>query len=337
MTLEPVVASAPPGFEPVGARILSDIAILPCDLYIWRGPRPVLYAAGGGDLRKIIARTQHGMSFLVRDVDLDLLRGALAASLPDVLENRAVPALERSRTAYSIAAKVLAPIFSQDRGLDHDRLMLALQTVDAFTAALLDDDDLVWAMVATMQRHMASHTHAFNTAIYGVALARAIRLGNISQVEDVARGGLLHDVGKTRVPKAILDKPSSLDVAEWQVMRGHVKAGYDIVVRALGYAPSYAHIIAEHHERCDGSGYPAGRQPHQIAFDSQLVALVDAYDALTSRRSYKPAISAFEALRVMSVTMRGQFNEELLREFIKVLGGWSTLNADVSAALQVAG
>ena len=337
MTFEPAIASAPPGFEPVGARILSDIATLPCDLYIWRGPRPVLYAAGGGDLRKIIARTQHGMSFLVRDVDSDLLRGALAASLPDVLENRSVPALERSRSAYSIAAKVLAPIFSHDRGLDHDRLMLALQTVDAFTASLLDDDDLVWATVATMQRHMASHTHAFNTAIYGIALARAIRLGDITQVEDVARGGLLHDVGKNRVPKAILDKPASLDEAEWQVMRGHVKAGYGIVVRALGYAPSYAHIIAEHHERCDGSGYPAKRLPHQIAFDSQLVALVDAYDALTSRRAYKPAISAFEALRVMSVTMRGQFNDELLREFIKVLGGWSTLNAHVSAALQVAG
>jgi HD-GYP domain-containing protein (c-di-GMP phosphodiesterase class II) len=120
-------------------------------------------------------------------------------------------------------------------------------------------------------------------------------------------------------------------------MRGHVKAGYEMVIRALGYAPPYAHIIAEHHERCDGSGYPGNRLPHQVALDSQLVAVVDAFDALTSRRPYKAAVSAFEALRVMRVTMRGQFNDELIREFIKLLGGWSSLNEDLSAALRGAG
>ena len=337
MALEPVITSAPPGFEPVGARFLADIATLPCDLYICRGPRPVLYAAEGGDLRKIIARTQHGMSFLVRDVDSDLLRGALAASLPDVLENRSVSVLDRTRTVYSIAAKVLAPIYTHDRALDHDRLMLAQQTIDAITVHLLDDDDLTRAMVANMQKQMAAHTHAINTAVYGIALARAMRLGNAAQIEDVARGGLLHDLGKNRVPKAILDKPASLDQTEWQVMRGHVKSGYEMVIRALGYAPSYAHIIAEHHERCDGSGYPGNRLPHQVALDSQLVAVVDAFDALTSRRPYKPAVSTFEALRIMRVVMRGQFNDELLREFIRLLGGWSTLNADVSVAVGVAG
>ena len=337
MPLEQAISSAPPGFEHVGARLLADIATLPCDLYIWRGPRPVLYAAGGGDLRKVVARTQHGMSFLVRDVDSDLLRGALAASLPDVLENRGVPALDRSKTAYSIAAKVLAPIFGHDRALDHDRLMLAQQTIDTITGCLLGDADLVWAMVATMPRQIAAHTHALNTAVYGIALALAMRLGNAAQIEDVARGALLHDLGKARVPKAILDKPASLNEAEWQVMRGHVKAGYEMVIRALGYAPPYAHIIAEHHERCDGSGYPGNRLPHQVALDSQLVAVVDAFDALTSRRPYKAAVSAFEALRVMRVTMRGQFNDELIREFIKLLGGWSSLNEDLSAALRGAG
>jgi len=75
-------------------------------------------------------------------------------------------------------------------------------------------------------------------------------------------------------------------------MRGHVKSGHDMIVRALGYRPSYAHIIAEHHERCDGSGYPAGRAGSGIALDSQLVGIVDAFDALTSRRSYRTALSA---------------------------------------------
>jgi putative nucleotidyltransferase with HDIG domain len=342
-----LISAAPPGYEPVPARVLTEIETLPCDIYIWRGPRPILYAQQGGDLHRVVARAQRGMSFLVREIDADLLHGALAASLPRVLANQRVSPIERSKTAYSIAAKVLAPIFNRDRPLDHDGLVLTQNAVDAITFRMLEDEDLVWAMVATMQKHLATHTHAINSAVYGIVLARFVRFGGPQEIRDVARGGLLHDIGKNRVPKAVLDKPGTLDAAEWQLMRGHAKAGQDMIVRALGYAPSYAHIIADHHERCDGSGYPASRAASQIALDSQLVAIVDAFDALTSKRPYKSAVSPYDALHLMRVAMRGQFNDELLREFIKLLGGWNVLsggavsgevsNADIADMLRIAG
>lgn len=332
MSFHSLPSPAPPGFEPVPARVLTDIAALPCDVFIWRGPRPVLYAQRGGDLRRVLARAQRGMSFLVREIDSDLLRAVMAASLPAIMANPRVSAAERSKTAYSIAAKVLAPIFSRDAQLDHDGLVLTHQAIDAITSHLLEDEEMTWAMVATMQKHMATHTHSINTAVYGIVLARFARLGSAEAIRDVARGGLLHDIGKNRVPRTVLDKPSTLDPAEWQLMRTHVKAGYDMVVRALGYPPSYAHIISEHHERCDGSGYPAGRATAGIALDSQLVAIVDAFDALTSRRPYRAGVSPFEALRIMRVAMRGQFSDELLREFITLLGGFNALAAGAGAA-----
>jgi putative nucleotidyltransferase with HDIG domain len=328
MSPQQLIMPAPPGYEPVAARILTDIEILPCDLYIWRGPRPVLYAMRGGDLRKVIARAQRGMSFLVREIDSELLRGALAASLPRVMANQRVTPIERSKTAYSIAAKVLTPIFAREHTLDHDGLLLTHQAIDAITSSLITDEEMVWAMVATMQKHMATHTHAINTAVYGIVLARFIHFGNADEIRDVARGGLLHDIGKNRVPRTVLDKPAPLDPTEWQIMRGHAKSGHDMIVRALGYPPSYAHIVAEHHERCDGSGYPAGRMASGIALDSQLVAIVDAFDALTTRRVYKIPVSAFDALHLMRVAMRGQFNDEMMRDFIKLLGGWNALTGD---------
>ena len=332
MPLHTLAAPAPPGYEPVPARVLTDIADLPCDLYIWRGPRPVLYASKGGDLRRVLTRAQRGMSFLVREIDSDLLRAAMAQSLPAIMANPRVAPAERSKTAYSIAAKVLAPIFSRDGGLDRDGLLMTHQAIDAITSHLLQDEEMIWAMVATLQKHMATHTHSLNTAVYGIVLARSAKIGSAEAIQDVARGGLLHDIGKTRVAKPILDKPAPLDSAEWQEMRTHVKAGYDMIVRALGYPPSYAHIIAEHHERCDGSGYPDGRGMAGIALDSQLVGIVDAFDALTSRRPYRNAVSPFEALRIMRVTMRGQFSDELLREFIQLLGGLSALAAGAGAS-----
>jgi putative nucleotidyltransferase with HDIG domain len=296
----------------------------------------------GGDLRKVIARAQRGMSFLVREIDSDLLRGALAAALPRVLANQRMTPIERSKTAYSIVAKVLTPIFTRENPLDHDGLLLTHQAVDAITLHLIDDEEMVWAMVATMQKHLATHTHAINTAVYGIVLARFMQLGSAEVMRDVARGGLLHDIGKNRVPRVVLDKPAALDAPEWQVMRGHVKAGHDMVVRALGYPPSYAHIIAEHHERCDGSGYPAGRAATGIALDSQLVGIVDAFDALTTRRPYRVAVSAFDALHIMRVAMRGQFSDEILREFIKLLGGFNALaeglgDGNLAGFMRVAG
>jgi putative nucleotidyltransferase with HDIG domain len=326
----------------VPARVLTDIATLPCDLFIWRGPRPVLYAMKGGDLRKVITRAQRGMSFLVREIDSDLLRGALAAALPTVLANQHVSAVERSKTAYSIVAKVLSPIFTRENALDHDGLLLTHRTIDAITLHLIEDEEMVWAMVATMQKHLATHTHAINTAVYGIVLARFMEFGSSDAIRDVARGGLLHDIGKNRIPRTVLDKPAGLDASEWQVMQTHVKSGSDMVIRALGYPQPYVHIIAEHHERCDGSGYPAGRQGSGIALDSQLVGVVDAFDALTTRRPYRAPVSAFDALHIMRVTMRGQFSDEILREFIKLLGGFNAAAAglegvDLTRVMRVAG
>ncbi len=340
MSAHVFITPAPPGYEPVPARVLTDISTLPCDLYIWRGPRPVLYAMKGGDLRKVTARAQRGMSFLVREIDSDLLRGALAAALPKVMANQRISPIERSKTAYSIAAKVLMPVFTRENPLDHDGLLLTHQAIDGITMNLIEDEEMVWAMVATMQKHTATHTHAINTAVYGIVLARFMHFGSADSIRDVARGGLLHDIGKNRVPRVTLDKPAALDASEWQVMRTHVKAGHDMIVRALGYPPPYAHIIAEHHERCDGSGYPAGRQAAGIAQDAQLVAIVDAFDALTTKRPYRNAVTAFDALHIMRVAMRGQFSDEMLREFIKLLGGFGAMYAasgDLAGAIRAAG
>jgi len=331
MTAQPFLTPAPPGYEPVPARVLTDIPMLPCDLYIWRGPRPILYASKGGDLRKVIARAQRGMSFLVREIDSDQLRGALAASLPRVLANERMTPVERSKTAYSIAAKVLIPVFTRQNALDHDGLLLTHKVIDSITLQLIEDEDMVWAMVATMQKHVATHAHAINTAVYGIVLSRFIQLGPLETIRDVARGGLLHDIGKNRVPRSILDKPTALDAPEWQVMRTHVKTGYEMVIRALGYPPPYAHIVAEHHERCDGSGYPAGRTALGIPLDAQLVGVVDAFDALTTRRPYREAVSPFDALRLMRVAMRGQFSDEILKEFISLLGGFTAVAASLEA------
>jgi HD-GYP domain-containing protein (c-di-GMP phosphodiesterase class II) len=130
----------------------------------------------------------------------------------------------------------------------------------------------------------------------------------------------------------VLEKRGPLNALEWELVHGHASAGYDMIVRAMGHPPSYGHIVAEHHERRDGSGYPAGLSGSSLALDSQLVGIVDAFDALTTRRPFRLALSAIDALRLMRLGMRGQFSDELVCEFADLLGGWKALSHGLSGA-----
>jgi putative nucleotidyltransferase with HDIG domain len=325
----------PRGYQPVPTDVLAGLTVLPCPVYVPMGRRAILYAAAGAEASDLARRLGNGLLLLIRAEDAETLRAALAAGLSRVLSDARVPPEQRSRRAYAMTTQVVGPLFVAGSRVGRRALVTAHEAIDAVTSGLLNEEDLLWSMVATMQRHLQTHTHAINTAVYAVLLARLLALSDGIDVADVGRGALLHDIGKNRVPDHILDKPGPLDEAEWRIMRTHPEVGYEIVTRTLGSVPSYAHIILEHHERMNGSGYPTGRRGHAVPLDSRLVAIADAFDALTSARPYKAASSPFEALRIMRFEMAGQFDDQLLREFILLIGDRDRFRRSDYQALEV--
>ena len=315
----------PTGFRAVATQLLSGLRELPCDVYISTGGHALLYTTVGSDALDVQRRIDGECHLLIRKEDHDLFRRFLAAGLRGVLADESLHPRERSRRAYAISAEVVSPLFASPGGVDREGLTVSSDVIDSVSEALLEGNDLVWEIVTRMQKHLTTHTHAINTAIYAVVLAQHLRVTDREDVLDTGRGALLHDIGKTRISAGILDKPGPLTRSEWRVIQGHPATGIQLVSKALGFVPGYGHIIAEHHERADGSGYPGGRRSSQVALDSQLVAIVDAFDALTSACSYKATATPFEALRVMRFDMAGQFNDEILQEFIGLLGGWQEL------------
>jgi putative nucleotidyltransferase with HDIG domain len=129
-----------------------------------------------------------------------------------------------------------------------------------------------------------------------------------ADVETIAQAGLLHDIGKIGVPEAILRKPGALDAAEWTVMRRHPLIGAQIVAPFECLAGA-ALVIRHHHERCDGSGYPDGLTGDAIPLGARVVAVADVFDALTSERPYRPALSRDAALEHL-VSEAGRFLDE---------------------------
>jgi putative nucleotidyltransferase with HDIG domain len=145
--------------------------------------------------------------------------------------------------------------------------------------------------------------HSERVAALSRRLASALGL-TPAVVDTVGQAGLLHDIGKIGVPEAILRKPRSLSSEEWQIMRGHPVIGAQIVA-PFEFFESAARVIRHHHERWDGSGYPDGLRGEDIPLEARIVGVADVFDALTSERSYRPALTR-DAARALLLQESGR-------------------------------
>jgi len=148
---------------------------------------------------------------------------------------------------------------------------------------------------------------------------------NVNQIPhdrtmDLAIGAMFHDLGKTMVPLAILNKPGKLDDSEFERIKKHPEDSAKILQSAKGLPYEAYDMGLHHHERCDGKGYPHGLKGDEITFGSQLAAIADVYDALTSDRCYKKGIDRVEGLRKLYEWSEYHFNKELTYKFIRSIG-----------------
>lgn len=155
---------------------------------------------------------------------------------------------------------------------------------------------------AVESRDQETGAHCERVAQYSVMLGSAMGLPETS-LQALYRGGFLHDIGKICVPDAVLFKRGKLSEVEWEVMRSHTVCGEEIC-RPMKSLSAVLPIIRNHHERWDGSGYPDGLAGEDIPLLARIFQIADIYDALTTQRSYKPALSHEEALDVIEEEAR---------------------------------
>lgn len=161
--------------------------------------------------------------------------------------------------------------------------------------------------------------HSINVCI--LALAFGLHLGYDEQdLQQLGVGALLHDIGKVRTPAEILNKSEPLTPEELRIVRRHAQDGYEIVSQAGGASREALEIIRLHHERVDGQGYPLGLVGGQIPLHVRLVALVDAYDAMTSPRQFRDPMPADQALQRLYNEADGRFGTKPVQEFIRCVG-----------------
>ena len=165
--------------------------------------------------------------------------------------------------------------------------------------------------IDVMHHYTAEHSATVAELAVAVAAELGLDQATITRVRGAA---LLHDVGKLAVPAAILDKPGPLSPSEWEIVHGHVEASLAIVAGVEEFQP-YLAGIRHHHERYDGAGYPSGLSGHKIPLEARIIAVADAYDAMTSKRSYREPLPHRAALAILHQHAGTQFDPEIVAVF----------------------
>jgi putative nucleotidyltransferase with HDIG domain len=158
--------------------------------------------------------------------------------------------------------------------------------------------------------------HTLRVTAYTMLFAEALQLPRDTLVRAV-KGAMLHDVGKLVIPDRLVSKPGGLTQEERAAMEKHVLRGLEIINQSQ-LLNAAVNVVGFHHEHYDGSGYPHGVQGQYIPVEARLFALVDVFDALTSSRVYKPALTVAEALRVMAGERGSHFDSSLFDRFIEI-------------------
>ena len=158
--------------------------------------------------------------------------------------------------------------------------------------------------------------HSKRVAESAVKVARTCDLSR-EEIENIRLAGLLHDIGKVGIREKTLNKPNSLTVEEYDEVKQHPLIA-ERILEPIEELQAVIHDIKHHHERYDGLGYPAGLREKEIPFGARVLALSDAYDAMTSERPYRPAFSLDEALHEIEKNSGKQFDPDLTLKFLSI-------------------
>jgi diguanylate cyclase (GGDEF)-like protein/putative nucleotidyltransferase with HDIG domain len=159
--------------------------------------------------------------------------------------------------------------------------------------------------------------HSQKVSAYAALIAEALDLNDL-EVEEIRLGGVLHDIGKVAIPENILNKNGSLSPEEWETMKSHVTFGAKILDPLTPLA-RIREMVLHHHEFFDGSGYPNALRGEEIPLGARIIAVADAYDTITSDRTYKKARSAADALAELERCADAQFDRKIVELFVRTM------------------
>ena len=233
--------------------------------------------------------------------------------------------------AYSLTEELDTVAWLQDELKEGRRLQMleAEGIVRSLSVAMHSDQAFLIPLVRLKEFDQYTVTHTLNVSVLTMALAEFIGLGP-REVRAFGIAGLLHDLGKVRVPLDILNKPGKLTDDERAVMNSHTVEGARLILEAEQDLDMAAVVAYEHHIRIDGGGYPGLHYKRRCHHASDLVHVCDVFDALRTRRPYRDALPMEKALSIIEDGAGPEFDAEIARAFTRMMRQWEGCVSEVS-------
>jgi diguanylate cyclase (GGDEF)-like protein/putative nucleotidyltransferase with HDIG domain len=270
-----------------------------------RWKRDVLDAYLGVTLKRQFTTGPEAMEEICNRLD-QFMRSLDATEISEGASTGADVSAEAPREADSSEARIVPPLVVETLS----SLAIAIDGKDSFT-----------------------RNHSQRVSSHSVALAEALEMSH-AEIEEIRLAGLLHDIGKVGILESILNKNGPLDPDEWDEMKQHVNYGAAILEKVKGLDRIRA-MVLHHHEFFDGSGYPHALAGENIPLGARIIAIADAYDTITSDRTYKRARSAGEALAEIERCSAAQFEARLVSVFVETMRNAPNPNAEMYPASEV--
>ena len=231
--------------------------------------------------------------------------------------------VERARVLHSEANRIVRNLIQDVRLGKQVELEQLEPVVENIITSVFRNQDALLPLARLKDHDNYTFQHSVSVSALLVSFARGLKLER-PMIKEIAIGGLLHDVGKAKVPDEILNKPAKLTEAEFAKMKSHVVQSMLILQNTPGISQIALDVAAQHHERFDGTGYPNKLKGDQISLYGRMGAIVDVYDAITSDRCYHKGMAPTAALGRLLEWSKYHFDPEMVRAFVKCVGIYPT-------------
>ncbi|MBK9294152.1 MAG: HD domain-containing protein [Oligoflexia bacterium] len=228
--------------------------------------------------------------------------------------------LSLSEAAFAVeelSEQILFEIY-EDGIFDQESLFKAQALAKSYIQLLKKDVNVLTQFLKMSKNETYMVRHSISTAIIGLLIARADNNNNDKILEIICLGGLLHDIGMSFLPSDIGETDRKLTDSEWLEIRKHPHLGLQMI-EGIEYFPSeIKEVITQHHEYYNGTGYPKGLRGEEIYYPARVIALADAFSALTTRRGGRSLLTPAQAMNVLN-SERGKYDPKLIKAFSSLL------------------
>ena len=190
--------------------------------------------------------------------------------------------------------------------------------VNDLTENILNNRDVLYDLITLSSYDQYTYTHSVNVSVLAAGIGVSCGLTK-GMVQTLGLGAMIHDIGKSAIPSEILNKPGRLNEREFEIVKGHVMEGMKAIESNDAIPEESRIVLAQHHERLSGNGYPNRIAGDKITIFGRICAIADCYDAMTTCRPYKDAGTPFQALTQMK-TEKSNYDVGILDNFIRMLG-----------------